>query len=104
HAVTNFTPKGARKGPLARLLRQLRFHWDDFALVPQIGSLIAFPGVSLKFSNDFELFRAEVHEAFPAEREAFDKLTAAVIDYDDLDGALTSQSARAIVGQWIRDP
>jgi len=26
HAVTNFTPKGTRKGPLARLLRQLRFN------------------------------------------------------------------------------
>ncbi len=31
HAVTNFTPKGAKKGPLARLLRQLRFAWDDFS-------------------------------------------------------------------------
>ncbi len=49
HAVTNFTPKGASKGPLARLLRQLRFHWDDFALSPQIGSTIAFPDVRLRF-------------------------------------------------------
>src|SRR5215475_11828539 len=36
HAVTNFTPKGAKKGPLARLLRQLRFAWDDFSLSPQL--------------------------------------------------------------------
>src|SRR3954454_16624167 len=36
HAVTNFTPKGTRRGPLARLLRQLRFSWDDFSLSPQI--------------------------------------------------------------------
>ena len=55
HAVTNFTPKGTRKGPLARLLRQLRFSWDDFSLAPQIGSTIAFPGVTLRFNNDFEL-------------------------------------------------
>src|SRR5437879_3097008 len=38
HAVTNFSPKGAKRGPLARLLRQLRFRWDDFALSPQVGS------------------------------------------------------------------
>ncbi len=55
HAVTNFTPKGTRKGPLARLLRQLRFSWDDFSLSPQIGSTIAFPGVPLRFNNDFAL-------------------------------------------------
>ena len=35
HAITNFTPKGTKKGPLARLLRQLRFRWDEFALSPQ---------------------------------------------------------------------
>ncbi len=104
HAVTNFTPKGARKGPLARLLRQLRFQWDDFSLVPQIGSSIEFPGVSLKFNNHFELFRAEVHRAFPAEREGFDRLADSVIDYDDLGGGLSYQSARTIVAQWIRDP
>ena len=30
HAVTNFTPKGDRKGPLARLLRQLRLRLGRF--------------------------------------------------------------------------
>ncbi len=87
HAVTNFTPKGTRKGPLARLLRQLRFNWDDFALVPQLGSTIAFPGVSLSFNNDFEFFRSEVHRAFPAEKDNFERLTRSVVDYDDLDEA-----------------
>ena len=38
HAMTNFTPKGTRTGPLARLLRQLRIGWDEFGLCPQIGS------------------------------------------------------------------
>ena len=104
HAVTNFTPKGARKGPLARLLRQLRFHWEDFSLSPQIGSTVAFPGVSLRFNNSFEYFRSEVHRAFPAEKDNFESLAAAVIDYDDLDGPLSNQSARSIVTQWIRDP
>ena len=42
HAVTNYTPKGTRRGPLARLLRQLRLAWDELALSPQVGS--AHPG------------------------------------------------------------
>src|ERR1700759_2411865 len=53
HCTPNFAAKGPRKGPLARLLRQLRFSWDDFSLAPQIGSTIAFPGVSLRFNNQF---------------------------------------------------
>ena len=44
HAVTNYATKGAKKGPLVRLLRQLRLSWEDFSLAPQIGSAIAFPG------------------------------------------------------------
>ncbi len=94
HAVTNFTPKGARKGPLARLLRQLRFSWDEFSLVPQFGSTIAFPGVSLSFNNDFDCFRSEVHRAFPAEKDNFERLARSVIDYDDLDEEAAGRSAR----------
>src|SRR4026209_423527 len=67
HAVTNFTPKGAKKGPLARLLRQLRFTWDEFALSPQIESAIAFPNVRLRFNDDVDLFRCETARAFPAQ-------------------------------------
>ena len=48
HALTNVTPKGTKTGPLARLLRQLRLRWDDFAIAPQVGSEIAFPGVRLR--------------------------------------------------------
>jgi phytoene dehydrogenase-like protein len=104
HAVTNFTPKGARKGPLARLLRQLRFSWDDFSLAPQIGSTIAFPGVSLRFNNHFEFFRSEVNRNFPAEKDNFKKLADTVVDYDDLDERAASCSARSIVSDIIKDP
>ena len=104
HAVTNFTPKGARQGPLARLLRQLRLRWEDFGLTPQIGSAIEFPGVTLRFNNDFELLRSEVHRHFPAEKDRFERLVAAVIDYDDLDGPAAERSARSVVTQWIKDP
>ena len=65
--LTNVTPKGAKRGPLARLLRQLRLSWDDLAISPQIGSEIVFPGVRLRFDNDLDLFRAEIARAFPAQ-------------------------------------
>ncbi|MBX7072029.1 MAG: NAD(P)/FAD-dependent oxidoreductase [Pirellulales bacterium] len=104
HAITNYLPKGAKKGPLAKMLRQLRFSWDDFALAPQRGSSIAFPGVRLRFDNDFEHLAEEVARAFPREKDNFRKLSQEIIDYDDLDLAGAEQSARARVNQIIRDP
>ncbi len=104
HAVTNFTPKGARRGPLARLLRQLRFRWDDFALVPQIGSTIAFPDVRLRFTNETELLESEIAAKFPDQRDNFRKLVSQLIDYDDLDTELYYQSTRKVLGDVITDP
>lgn len=104
HAVTNFTRKGTRTGPLARLLRQLRIRWDDFALVPQLGSKIAFPGVALRFNNDFELLASEVARRFPREKDNFRRLAATVIDYDDLDETSACVSARSVVSKIVRDP
>jgi phytoene dehydrogenase-like protein len=104
HAVTNYAPQGSRTGPLARLLRQLRLRWEDFALRPQIGSTIAFPGVSLRFTNDFEVLRCEVHRHFPAEKDGFARLAAAVIDYHELDADVAACSARQVVGHYVRDP
>src|SRR6478752_5273047 len=34
HAVTNYAAPGSKSGPLAKLLKQLRLRWDDFALSP----------------------------------------------------------------------
>jgi len=96
HAVTNYTPKGAKKGPLARLLRQLRFSWDDFQLVPQLGSAIAFPGVRLEFNNDIELLESEVGRAFPAQRPNFQRLLGQIVDYDDLNQEVFDLSARKV--------
>src|SRR5688572_1645231 len=74
HAVTNYAPKGDKKGPLAKLLRQLRLSWDDFSLVPQLGSTIAFPGVTLAFSNDQRLLETEIARAFPRQKDNFQRL------------------------------
>ncbi|MBI3463778.1 MAG: NAD(P)/FAD-dependent oxidoreductase [Planctomycetes bacterium] len=104
HAVTNFTPKGTRRGPLARLLRQLRFSWDDLALAPQVGSKIAFPGVSLQFSNDFELLRSEIGREFPRQKDNFERFLGQVLDYDDLDAESNRLSAREVLRRYITDP
>lgn len=104
HAVTNFTPKGAKKGPLSRLLRQLRFQWEDFDLAPQQQSRIAFPGVSLAFSNDIQLLESEIGKRFPKQKDAFAQLRSQVLDYDDLDQASFEISTRKVLGQIFSDP
>ncbi|MCA9268015.1 MAG: NAD(P)/FAD-dependent oxidoreductase [Planctomycetales bacterium] len=104
HAITNFTPKGEKKGPLARLLRQLRFRWEDFALSPQVGSSIAFPGVRLRFNNDIELLTSQIAVAFPGQADRFRALLGRIVDYDDLDESTFSLSARAMVEESITDP
>jgi phytoene dehydrogenase-like protein len=104
HAVTNFTPKGAKHGPLARLLKQLRFKWDDFALAPQVGSSIAFPGVEMQFGNGVELLTEEIGRCFPAERDNFQRLLQGIVDYDDLSTEHYQLSARRVLGDTLRDP
>ncbi len=104
HAVTNFTPKGTKKGPLARLLRQLRFQWNEFELAPQIGSSVVFPGVRLDFNNDIRLLEAEIAQRFPAEKDAFQRLKQEIIDYDDLEPAHFGMSTRRVLSEIIRDP
>ena len=104
HAVTNFTPKGAKKGPLARLLRQLKFSWDDFALSPQIGSQIAFPGVKLNFTNDIGFLQAEVSKIFPRQKDNFARLLTQIVEYDDLNEDLFKISTRQVLSETISDP
>jgi len=103
HAVTNYTPKGTRRGPLARMLRQLRLAWDELALAPQVGSAIAFPGVTLKFSNNFELLESEVARHFPRQKDNFRRMVAELTDYDQLGSSDTGRSAREVVGRCIDD-
>ncbi len=104
HAVTNFTKKGSRRGPLAKILRQLRFQWDEFALAPQMGSRISFPGVDLRFSNDFELLRNEIATHFPGQIDGFDNLAQSIADYDELEQLSYEQSTRDVVAAHISDP
>ena len=70
--------------------------WDDFAIAPQLGSEIAFPGVRLRFDNDAETLRDEVAWAFPQQADNFDRLTREIVEYDDLseDARQSSRPAR----------
>jgi phytoene dehydrogenase-like protein len=104
HALTNVTPKGTKKGPLARLLRQLRMSWDDFALAPQIGSEVVFPGARLRFDNDLDLLRSEIARTFPDQADRFERLVADVVDYDDLDETHAATSARSRLSEILSEP
>ncbi len=104
HAVTNYRPKGDKRGPLARLLRQLRFAWEDFALAPQLGSRIAFPGASLDFNNDSSLLEAHVAKEFPHQIDNFRRLQGEVLDYSGIEAPQARASAREIVSRLISDP
>ena len=104
HALTNITPKGTKTGPLARLLRQLRLKWEDFAISPQVGSEIAFPNARLRFDNDIATLRDEVARAFPRQADNFDRLTREIVEYDDLSDAHANMSAREVVSSIITEP
>lgn len=104
HAVTNYAEPGTKTGPLSKLLRQLRLRWEDFALCPQIESSIAFPGRTLKFTNDFEFFRQQVNELFPAEKDNFQKLLNLIDEHDELHLSGETASARKVLGETISDP
>jgi phytoene dehydrogenase-like protein len=104
HAMTNYTAKGAKKGPLARLLKQLRFRWEDFQLAEQCGSRIAFPGVNLEFNNDIAFLQSQVNASFPHQKDAFQTLLHRLVDYDDLKQEDFALSTRTILGEIFSDP
>lgn len=106
HAVTNYAEKGAKRGPLAKLLRQLRLRWEDFQLAPQIGSSIRFTDAELDFGNDIGLLEAEIERNFPGQIDGFRRLTSGLLDYDDLDGnhPAFGRSARDVLAEHFSEP
>ena len=105
HAVTNYlSSRAPKRGPMTRLLRQLRIRWEDLSLTPQVGSTIAFPGVRLDFTNEFELFESEVARMFPGQVDNLRRLVDALMDYDDLGQSGNEASAREVVSRYIDDP
>lgn len=104
HAVTNYVPPGAKRGPLAKIMRQLRLNWDDFALSPQLGSKIAFPQASMEFGNGIELLRAEVQRNFPDQSARFEKMLGCLLEYEELEDAEYDYTAREFLRQHLTEP
>lgn len=105
HAMTNFAPKsGPKSAPLAKLLRQLRIGHDELELREQNHSLIAFPGVTLKFTNDFEFLKTEIQNKFKDDFEGFVKLDKHLSEFDSLSLSSEFVSARKVVSEHIRNP
>jgi phytoene dehydrogenase-like protein len=106
HAMTNFARRGSKKGPLAKLIRQLRFGWEDFKLAEQIGSSIRFPEVSLDFTNDIGMLESEIAKHFPGQIDGFRSLCGSLLDYSDMDGGDPNfmRSAREVLATHLSDP
>ena len=104
HAMTNYVPRTVRHAPLNKLLRQLRLDYDEFALCPQLESSVKFPGVTLRFSNDFALFESEVREKFPKQADGFERLVRHIKGYNDTDLNAQAASARVVLKDFITDP
>src|SRR5436190_821122 len=104
HALTNFSPRGAKHGPLACLLRQLRIPWDDFQLAEQQGSSIVFPETRLKFNNDPAFFASEIAQAFPQQRDEYQAMLNRLLDYDQLASPVATASAREVLTETIHNP
>lgn len=104
HALTNYTAPGVKGAPLTKLLRQLRISREEWELAPQCGSRIAFPGIDIRFTNDFEVMRSDVSRHFPGQLDAFNRLVQFVQDYNAFDLQSKETSAREYVSGVIRDP
>lgn len=104
HAVTNYARPGTRTGPLSKLLRQLRLRWEDFHLSPQLESRILFPGRTLKFTNNFEVFRQQVAEQFPRQMDGFRRLLGLIDEHAVNAMQPSPASARKVVSGCISDP
>lgn len=104
HAVTNYTPPGSKRGPLAKIMRQLRLKWDDFSLAPQVCSRIAFPQVNIDFGNGIELLRSEIKKAFPSQVEAFDRMQGRILEYEELESANYTYTAREFLEEVFDEP
>ncbi len=104
HALTNYMPKGDRRHPLGRVLKQLRFSWDEFQLCEQLESQVAYGDRRLAFSNDPQLLISEVAERFPHQADAFVRLVDELPGYDDLGEIPEGASGREFVSQYISDP
>lgn len=103
HAVTNFAGPAQKSAPLSKLLRQLRIGRDEWKLRPQNESCVAFPGETLRFGNGIELLESEVARAFPKRIDAFRRLHADLMAWDDSNLDSAERPARAAIEERLGD-
>ncbi len=108
HALTNYVPRGTPGAPLTKLLRQLRIPYEALELAPQGFSQTVFRVggelVRLRYSNDRELLNSEIARVFPAERDGFARLLAALPTFSDESAEGFAASARTKLAEFLRDP
>jgi phytoene dehydrogenase-like protein len=104
HAFTNYVRPGTKTGPLSKVLKQLRLRWEDLDLSPQRSSTVVFPDCTLQFANDIDNLTQQINQRFPAETDGFRKLRARVDEHEVTGMAMSGLSARAVVGEYLRDP
>jgi phytoene dehydrogenase-like protein len=104
HALTNYVPEGKKGTPLGKIFRQLRIKREQFDLCEQTHSNICFPDVKLHFNNNFEYFRGNVIQNFPHEADNFNRFVEFVKDYHAVSLNPDSNSARAEIRNFIKDP
>ncbi|MEO6710677.1 MAG: FAD-dependent oxidoreductase, partial [Planctomycetota bacterium] len=103
HALTNHVRKGTPGVPLTRILRQLRIGYDELELGAQGHSEIRFDGRRLEFTNQPEVFLAEIAREFPLEIDGLRRLVAELPGYDTL-LERGEGSARVELARYLRDP
>ncbi len=103
HALTNFVTRDAKKAdqPLFKMLKQMRWRYDDLKLIPQVKSKIIYPDKTLTFTNHIEDLKNEIKNKFPEEYNNFERLLKFIEHFDELDLTLTHQSAKNVLQEFF---
>lgn len=104
HALTNYVPQGVKGTPLVKILRQLRISREELDLNPQRWSRIAFPGIDLRFGNDFQYLESDIERYFPQQMDGFRKLLQKINEWNDNELDYPDVSARKVVKECLSDP
>ncbi len=104
HALTNFTPKGARLAHSPASSANSASSGTTSQLPHSLVRKSPSPAPRLNFDNNERTLRDEVAWVFPHEADNFDRLTREIVEYDDLSEAHAGISAREVVSSIIRDP
>ncbi len=103
HAMTNYVPKGSKRKPLTKLLKQLRVPYDELMLCEQKRSVIHFPENKLYFTNDFEYLRSQISESFPSEIDNFNNFVTYITSFNEVSLDNETYMAKDVAKKYIKD-